>query len=239
MMVVINESVKKRLNTLVGNGVSQENVDDFIVDVSEGRLSTTPVKSTDYLKPLGLRMQEAREIAGYSQVFAAKKMGYANSSRLNKIEKGVDIKSISIPYLMRASKLYGVSIDFLLGVSKDWDRDVNICHIKGITNLLAEEWGKAHIKDVNAINYLGNKIAIIGQAFDLMWPAMADIRKALIRFIELNPKFNDMRGGASLVGSIDRAELAEHTVKGLLKRFQSDYRSRNMNQLSLFDFDFD
>jgi transcriptional regulator with XRE-family HTH domain len=237
MMALINDSVTKRLEKVVGNGISKEHVDDFIVDVAEGRLSTVVTKNTDYLKAFGLRMQDAREIAGYSQTFAAKKLGYSNSSRLNKIEKGIDIKSISVPFVMKASKTYGVSIDFLLGASKDWDRDVNICHIKGITNLLAEEWAKSHINDVKAMNYMGNKLQVINKAFDLIWPAICDIRKALIRFIELNPKFDDMRGGASLVGSIDRAEFAAHTVKGLLKRFQSDCRSRNISQLSLFDFD--
>lgn len=236
-MALINDSVTKRLEKVVGNGISKEHVDDFIVDVAEGRLSTTAMKSTDYLKIIGSRMQEAREIAGFSQVVAAKKMGYTNSSRLNKIEKGVDIKSISILFIKKAARLFGVSTDFLLAESRDWERNVSVCHGRDITNLLMEEWAKSHINDVKAIHYMQKKITTIYEAFSLVEPAMVEIRKALTRFIELNPKFDDMRGGASLVGSINRGELAVDTVKGHLRGYQSDCRSRNISQLSLFDID--
>ncbi len=237
-MVMINDSVTKRLNKLVDDGIPKERIDDFIVDVSEGRLSTTPMKSTDYLKIIGERMQEAREIAGFSQTVAAKKMGYTNSSRLNKIEKGIDIKSISIMFIKKAARLFGVSTDFLLAESRDWERNVSVCHGRDITNLLMEEWAKSHINDVKAIYYMQKKIMTIYESFNLIEPTIIEIRKALTRFIELNPKFDDMRGGASLVGSIGRAELAVDTVKGYLKRYQSDCRNRNFsNQLSLFDLD--
>lgn len=236
-MVVINDSIAKRLEKVVGNGISKEHVDDFIVDVAEGRLSTTTMKSTDYLKIIGERMQEAREIAGFSQTVAAKKMGYTNSSRLNKIEKGIDIKSISIMFIKKAARLFGVSTDFLLAESRDWERNVSVCHGRDLTNLLMEEWAKSHINDVKAIHYMQKKITTIYESFNLIEPAITEIRKALARFQELNPKFDDMRGGASLVGSVNKAELAVDTVKGHIRRYQSDCRRRNINQLSLFDFD--
>jgi transcriptional regulator with XRE-family HTH domain len=238
MMGKLDSTIEKKLNKLVDEGYSQECIDNFLLDVAEGRLSTVPRKSTDDFKIIGARMLEAREIAGLSQIVAANRMGYLNSSRLNKIEKGIDIKSISIAFIKKAALVYSVSVDFLLGLSRDWERNIKIAHGRDITNYLMDTWAKSHMNDVGAINYMQNKISSICKSVTLFFTAITDIRNALTKFRELNPDFDDMRGGASLVSSVDRGEHAIHIVKENLRRYQSDCRAREFtHQLNLFDFE--
>lgn len=66
-------------------------------------------------RTVGERMRLAREAAGMTQLEAARRLGYANSSKLSKIEKG---RSSEVPTwaIKRAGWLYNVSINYLLGV---------------------------------------------------------------------------------------------------------------------------
>lgn len=66
---------------------------------------------------IGERLRAAREAAGLPQLEAARLLGYANSSKLSKIEWG---RSSEIPMwvLKRAGWLYDVSTDYLLGSAR-------------------------------------------------------------------------------------------------------------------------
>ncbi len=237
-MIELDNNAVKKLNKLVDSGCSQEEIENFISDVSDGRLSTIPVKNTEFFKVIGERIVEARGITGYSQNALAKKLGYANSSRLNKIEKGVDIKSISIFLVKKLARVLGVSTDFILGESRDWERNVSVCHGRDITNMVMEEWAKQHINDVKAITYMQRKIDIVHHALGLIVPAMDELNKVFTRFLELNPKFDNMKGGASLVGSISRLGFSVNNAKDSFRRYQLDARSRGFSgQASIFDFD--
>ncbi len=62
-------------------------------------------------KAVGARMREARELAGMSQIYAAKQLGYSNSSKLAKIEGGKDSSQIPMWVIKRSARLYDASID--------------------------------------------------------------------------------------------------------------------------------
>ena len=237
-MAKLAPDIKKAINKLTEIGVDKTHIDAFIADVSSGRLVAVNQQNQEDLKLIGTRMLEARGIAGFSQIAAAKKLGYANSSRLNKIERAIDVKSVSISLIKKAAKVYSVSADFILGLSNDWERNAKANQERDISNYLMETWAKSHIHDANAILYLQNKIDSICRVTALYEDSVADCRRALVRFMQLNPGFDDMRGGASVVGSVERSEHAIYTAKGNLKRFHADCKDRGFNhQLSVFDFD--
>lgn len=70
---------------------------------------------------VGKRFIEAREINGLSQTDAAKALGYKNSAQLSQWEQCK--RPPPLHMVAHASKVYRVSVDFLLGVSDDPDRD--------------------------------------------------------------------------------------------------------------------
>ncbi|QSB03230.1 helix-turn-helix transcriptional regulator [Methylomonas sp. EFPC1] len=101
------------------------------------------------VKTFGQRMIIAREMCGLSGLEAAELLGYANSSKLSKIEHASDPETIPafLPY--KASIVYNVSLDFLFGLSDDWQRDPIIsqqCQIqRALEEVTADENSRREI----------------------------------------------------------------------------------------------
>ena len=67
------------------------------------------------------RFIAARQLSGLNAIEAAERMGFKNSSMLSKIENG---KAAALPYVIaRASLVYAVSSDFLIGLSDFPEKD--------------------------------------------------------------------------------------------------------------------
>jgi hypothetical protein len=104
--------------------------------------------------------------------------------------------------------------------------------------MIMDEWAKQHITDVKAMTYMQRKIDIVHHAVELIAPAMDELNKVFTRFLELNPKFDNMKGGASLVGSLNRLGFAVNNAKDSYRRYQVEARSRGFSgQTSIFDVD--
>lgn len=88
-----------------------------------------PRKAVADLTPMAIRsvlparFAAARKLSGLNQGDAAVLMGFANSSMLSKIEGGDG--SAGIHVVARASVVYAVSTDFLLGLSDYPEKDPN------------------------------------------------------------------------------------------------------------------
>ncbi len=72
--------------------------------------------SPDFLREIGMRLATARTRAGLSQADAAKKLGMARPQTLGDREAGKG--AFSIEALAEMCELYGVSSDFVLGLSQ-------------------------------------------------------------------------------------------------------------------------
>lgn len=71
------------------------------------------------------RIREARVMSGFTKAEASTLLGYANTTMIAKIEsvQPTNRKELSIELLIKVSKTYGVSIDYLLGASDYPERD--------------------------------------------------------------------------------------------------------------------
>jgi transcriptional regulator with XRE-family HTH domain len=189
------------------------------------------------LKIIGARMRDSRELAGYSQIKAAKLLGYKNSSRLNKIECASDVSTVPVGTIIRAANTYDVSADYLLGLSDDWERDSRVAQCRDVSKFLMSAWEQARQKDLNAMRILNAKLDAICRAMAVYDESSTECRRAIARFAELNPEFEDMRGGAMIVGSMDRACGAVAHAQTLLKRVRLDaalWGDANSLQVLLF-----
>lgn len=186
------------------------------------------------LKAIGERMREARDLAAYSQIKAAKKMGYRNSSRLNKIECGTDVSSISVDTIIKAANIYNVSTDFLLGLSDDWERDAKIAQEIDISKYLVHLFTSLHMCDINAIRQLNNRMSVLSHSVQVYDEHVKECCIAIKRFSELNPTFEtEMRGGSRLLNAIHNAEHAVYNAKALMRRFKSDCKMAGGNTMQL------
>lgn len=168
------------------------------------RFQETEVKfdKNEIVKVFGRRMKEARELCGLSGLEAAERLGYMNSSKLSKIEHASDGETIPpfLPY--KASIVYQVSMDFLYGLSDDWQRDPIIsqqCQIQRALEQVSTE-------ENNAIRNLFDQLSVVEQAAEVAFNRFGEIKKIVNRFRELNPEFDEkLKLGAKLLRVVDEA----------------------------------
>lgn len=176
---------------------------------------------------VGERLREAREIQGYSQVKAAHLLGYANSTKLAKIEGGRDSSQIPLWVVKRAALLYDVSIDYLLGNSETMEVDERRNHAARDTIILMrEEWERLRWRDMVVTRRVQDRVEAVDQLVSLMCQQVGEAHEALNRVEELNPRrWEDIRGGARLQSAITRAAATGRTADTRLRRIHHEART--------------
>ncbi len=187
------------------------------------------------VRSIGARMKAARELCNLSQTVAAKRLGYANPSKLSKVEKASDTQSVPLWLLMRAAKVYEVSLDYLFGLSDDWETGPRMTQEREVSSWLFDTWEKARARDVETLRRLNNKITAVEEAVSQMVSASEEVVPAMTRFIEFNPQFEDMRAGSRLMFSIERIADAAGNARAKMQRFRIEcaLAANDTNQLSL------
>jgi hypothetical protein len=174
-----------------------------------------PVAQSDVIRK---RMIMARIMNGYTAVHAAELLGYKNSTQLSLIESGGRPVPKDWTFILKMSGLYCVSVDFLLGVSPNPERDAiaseHFALMRGMEDLLKQQMA--------TITSAMVRYAVQGK------PSMTDfqkiceevewVSKAVTTIQERNKSFENLRGGASLVSGIDRLAKAVEPIKGALGR---------------------
>jgi transcriptional regulator with XRE-family HTH domain len=173
------------------------------------------------VKTFGERMVEARKLSGLTQQKAAKLFGYRNSSKLAKIEAASDTNSVPLWIVPRAADIYGVSTDYLFGLSDDWERDPVVSQQRVIGNWLFEHYERLRLKEVNVLRVLGNKIVVLEKAVSHAVVRSKENLETLERLRELNPKYDDMKLGAKLLRLLAETTEEAAGISNELKRFRA------------------
>lgn len=192
------------------------------------RISTSGIpnrqEQAELARAVGLRLKEAREMVGLSQLNAAKQLGYSNSTKLSKIESGKHSSQIPIWVLKRAAEIYDVSLDYLMGITETMEQeDSRHTALREMMVHMRERWERIRERDVlvqvgmlNRIKHVENSILMIEQEAE-------DAANALARVAELNPDdWQDMKGGARLASAIERTAAASRTARKNIKRFRAE-----------------
>lgn len=197
--------------------------------------ANTRMEQAEVVKAIGARMRQARELCNLSQSAAAKRLGYSNSSKLSKVEGATDTNSVPLWLILRAAKVYEVSVDFLFGITDDWETGARMSIERETSAWLFDAWEKARHRDMAALKKLHDKIEAMSEAVALMLAATNDVGAALARFTELNRDFDDMPGGARLLNAVGRAVEAARVAKAKMERFRVEcaMAAADTHQLSL------
>lgn len=171
---------------------------------------------------VGERLRESREMAGINQLTAAALLGYSNSSKLAKIEGGKDSSQIPMWVIKRCSSLYGVSVDYLLGNTENTEaEDTRHAALRETMVHMREHWGRLLERNVTVQQETLERVMAVEQVLAAMDTAAAEARAAMARIAELNPEWQDMRGGSRLLGAVERIASA---------RSQMDILRRPVNE---------
>lgn len=197
--------------------------------------TTTRMEQAAAVKTIGARMRQARELCNLSQSAAARRLGYSNPSKLSKVEGATDTNSVPLWLIVRASSVYEVSIDFLFGVTDDWELGARMTQEREVSAWLWDAMEKARLRDMATLKKLHDRLEAMGEAVSLMLTSADEVGAALARFAELNPVFEDMKAGGRLVGAVERATDAAKSAKAKMTRFrvECNLAAAETNQLSL------
>lgn len=197
--------------------------------------ANTRMEQAAAVKAIGARMRQARELCNLSQSAAAKRLGYSNSSKLSKVEGATDTNSVPLWLIVRAAKVYEVSIDFLFGVTDDWEVGARMSIERETSAWLFDTWEKARQRDMETLKRLHDRVQTLTDAVAVMLAASEDASVALARFAELNPAFEEMRAGSRLVSAVERASDSAKAAKTKMERFRMEcaVAAPQTHQLSL------
>ncbi len=196
---------------------------------------TTRQEKAAAVKTIGARMRAARELCNLSQSAAARRLGYANPSKLSKVELATDTNSVPLWLILRAAKVYEVGIDFLFGVTDDWEVGARMTQEREVSAWMFDAWEKARQRDMETLKRLHDRVQTLTDAVAVMLAASEDSSLALARFAELNPEFEEMRAGSRLVGAVERANESAKAAKTKMERFRMEcaVAAPQTHQLSL------
>lgn len=171
------------------------------------------------------RLVIARNLNGLDQKQGAEALGYRNSSQLSKVESG-DSPFPKI-LLRRAAYAYGVSSDWLLGLSNEPERDSHLASEMAVMRAVREA-------------VVANTSLVTRQMLDLageQLPLGNNVRSILIaahqaiatfdRSCRNNDYFNDeVRGGATLARAMDELQEVVIGVEKAIARREAIAQAR-------------
>lgn len=168
-------------------------------------------------KIVGRRLKLARELCGWSQEVAAAKLEYVNSTQLSLAEKGDRLPPLV--KLIKASEVFGVSIDYIMGISDEPERDPRLAerqaalrHVSGVmeatsrtivTAILSHQAAAPSVMATrNLVNLSQNAIQAVEQ----------------LRASNLSVFDSELRGAATVLRTIEELATAVQNAKAVITR---------------------
>lgn len=201
------------------------------------------LEQKEIARKIGRRFADARMLNNLTQKDAAVKLGYANSSKLAKIENGTYENTIPHWTIIRASNIYDVSIDYLYGMTDDWERDIEIVKNNSVTRFVEGTFVNQCAQISNTMIALNNKLDRVFRIAQFVTTTTLNFRKRFMRYVELNPEFLDSPGGSLITLSLDEMEAQVCRMKNEYHRLDNQINGKaleaaankyNMNY-SVFD----
>lgn len=196
-----------------------------VVIIAVEGLSSSPTKRFVRNKDVPLeneivreRIVSARVMNGLNAVEASARLGYANSTQISQIESGQRKVPNDWQFLLNMSRVYSVSVDYLLGVSPNPERDA----IASESFALLRGFEEIQQMQAAAMTTAFVKFGTERQASHLDIQNVCDeidaVADAFHKMREQSPEFDDLRGGATVLAAVRRLEEIAVPLREKLRR---------------------
>lgn len=138
-------------------------------------------------------MKLAREMNNLNQIDVYRQFGHKNTSMLAKIEGGKISRSMRFTTTVRASRIYGVSIDFLFGESEDWERDAQMSQEHETSRWFESQMDNMRVIELNIMRTISKRIVTLGSATNIALGSSREVLDAFNSFVSIHPEVEDMR----------------------------------------------
>lgn len=192
------------------------------------------------------RCLSARLISRKSPERAAKEMGYTNTSMISKMERKTSKTAINHNFLARASLCYGVSMDYLLGMSNYPERDPRSVEQLAIYNSV-QHYANQVLDNLVETIIKGASAQVLSMQLAILCDESSDLVDSINRMRDLNPQFDEeVRAGAIVMDRVEkisrrinetRKRLSKQAYdENILRQFQSALADSDERQLDLVGY---
>lgn len=164
-------------------------------------------------------LQKARLLNGWNLDEAAPRVGYKGKSGLWKLEERLRkepqfIRSLKVEKVLAFSLGYGVSTDFVLGLSSDPEVCRQTAERMAVMRAVHHTVQNMAYEVAQQSNRALSEALIVKSKYEQLLDASSGMVDAVMRFIELNAnEFLDLRNGANLQNKLDTLLKIVHAQK--------------------------
>ncbi len=173
------------------------------------------------------RLILARKLNQLDQRAASRTLGYSNSSQLSKIEAGQ--ASVSREFIVRAAIAYGVSTDYLLGLSNEPERDPRTAEQVAVLRSVQGTVEQNVAAMVTVLLKNAGEVAPLRSHLESLAFRIAQLQEAYDKVCRKNEAFqNDVLAGSILESAVDAAGDAACKAKQFVERRSmiADFRAK-------------
>ncbi len=183
------------------------------------RFVIDPAKPAE-METIRYNLIRARVMSGLTAVEAARSIGYGNSTQLSLIESGARKIPDNIRFLVNAARAYGVSCDFLLGLSSNMEPDGQIAHQYAIARHMADISGAVGSVLANAMqNYMSEAYPTATEYRRIM-EAIEKVDDGLAKMRD-KYEFDEVPGGTVLSRPIEQLSAITDMLRPRLKKLKA------------------
>ena len=183
------------------------------------RRFTRNKNAPERMETLRYNLIAARVVSGLSGVEAAKRFGFSNSTQLSLIESGQRKTPNDWEFLRLASIAYGVSTDFLLGLSPHIEIDGKVAQQHALMRKTEAVMGSVAEAFATALIQFSEQDQLNRADMERISSAAVRLNEVLERLRDRG--FDDFPGGAPLLAAVAGVVDAAESVRYKLRQYQS------------------
>ena len=118
--------------------------------------------------------------------------------------------------ILAAARVYEVSVDFLFGITDDWEVGVP----RGTQAWMLDAWERMRQRDLLALDMVHREVVSVCSGIGGILSGVSELSAAICVYRTRNPQFEETLGSATVIHRVAKLEAAARDAEADLKRFR-------------------